>query len=75
MIRRRLNRSHAALPLALSAAVILTLPGCYKRVVRAEGIGTEGMTVHQPSVGKGSRQGALDGVGDILFGPVQTERR
>ncbi|MEM7623720.1 MAG: hypothetical protein AAF235_11025 [Planctomycetota bacterium] len=73
-VRSPARRRGACVVFLLAAAAMCSAPGCYKRVVRAEGIGTEGITVYEPSVGRGSG-GALDGVGDIIFGPTQTQRR
>lgn len=44
--RARPFAAHAA-PLLMALACSLSLPGCYKRVVHADGIGAEGIKVEQ----------------------------
>ena len=61
----------------LSASLLTTSSGCYERVVRrTDRLGAGVNEVHQPNVKKkGEGEGVVDGVGDVIFGPVQTRKR
>jgi len=70
MSRRGLSR----ICVALAVAACLGAGGCYERVVRKSGPATRPGPVYEPNLKTGDERGALDVLGDAIFGPVETER-
>ena len=71
MHRSRFNAVHRMTVLGVMVASVLLAAGCYRKVIRAEGIGarTANPRLERSSVPE------KDPVGDFLFGPRDSNRR
>lgn len=59
--------------LVITAA--FAVAGCYERVIREEGLGARTGPRYEPNLKQGDDRSPLDAVGDVIFGPVEPERR